>query len=283
MKKSITATIFFALIAMNSYCQPSGELPTATALSHYKLSVGYHTTTVLIFPSPVQQADRGEKDLMAQKQPGVENVLMVKAARKDFLPTNLHVFTADGRVYAFDVAYTSDPTQTTFDLTMLLKSDSVKDNPENQIELSSKPLDRNMLANNIAKVKAAKPFFSSHTRESKMKIQLQTIWVSNKILYFGLEITNRSSLPYDIDFIRLYIQQKKMVTRSSIQERDIIPIYIDTIANIPAKSTVQWAFAIPLFTIYNKCKLVIQVEEKNGGRKLVLQIKNHQLLRSKQI
>jgi len=60
---------------------------------------------------------------MAQKQPGVENVLKVKAARKDFPPTNLHVFTADGRVYAFDVSYSPNPPQTTYDLTKL---DSLK-------------------------------------------------------------------------------------------------------------------------------------------------------------
>lgn len=279
MKKTIFSTVFCAMLALTSFSQSSGNLPANAAIIHYKLFVGYYTTTVLIFPSPVQQADRGERDLMAQKQPGVENVLTVKAARRDFPPTNLHVFTADGRVYAFDVVYAPDPNQTTYDLAKLVSSDTADGNSKAQIELSKKPLDRLKLASDIAKVKAARPFFSTHSSKYKMKVQLQTIYRYGDILYMGLKITNRSTLPYPIDFIKLYISDKKRTIRSSMQQREVIPVFIDTVSIIPSKSAVQWVIAIPELMIPEHRQLVWEMNEKNGGRNLKFMIKNWELLK----
>src|SRR5450631_4405201 len=103
MKKIVCFSLFFLVAAITCFAQlVSDSLPASTLVLHYRLAVGCTTTTVLIFPSPVKQADRGYKDLIAQKQTGVEKVLKIKAARTDFTPTNLHVFTADGKIYAFD-------------------------------------------------------------------------------------------------------------------------------------------------------------------------------------
>lgn len=284
MKKIIYCSLFLAMVTITAFSQPtSNALPATTVLIHYKLSVGYNATTVLIFPASVKQADRGERDLLAQKQPGVENVLKVKAARKDFTPTNLHVFTSDGRVYAFDVSYTSDPVQTTYDLGKLQATGSIDDNPKDRIELSNKPLDTAKLASNIAKIKAARPFFSTHSSKYKMKVQLQTIYRSGDVLFLGLKITNRSILPYTIDFSKLYIRDKKRAKRSSIQEREITPLYRDPVSTIPGKSPVQWAIAIPQMTIPEHRQLVWEMEEKNGGRYLMLEIKNQQLFKAREL
>jgi conjugative transposon TraN protein len=266
---------------MASYSQSTGELPATTTIIHYKLSVGYYTTTVLIFPSPIQQADRGAKELMAQKQPGVENVLKVKAARKDFPPTNLHVFTADDKVYAFDVVYASDPTKTTYDLTTLIPADSAQGNSKTQIEYSKKPFDRQKLASDIAKVKAAQPFFSTRICKNKIEAQLQKIYQSDNVLYFEFKIANESGLPYNIDFTRLYIQDRQKLKRSSIQQREVIPIYNDTVSNIPGKSVVQWVIAVPQLTIPDHRQLFWEMIEKNGGRYISLEVTNRKLLKAK--
>ena len=185
------------MITIAAFSQPvASVLPATAAIIHYKLSVGYNTTTVLIFPAAVKQADREERDLLAQKQPGVENVLKVKAARRDFPSTNLHVFTSDGRVYAFDVSYTPDPVQTTYDLGKIQTVSNTGDNPKDRIKLSKKPLDQEELAKDIANVKAAKPLFSTRFSKYKMKVQLKTIYRFENVLFLGLKISNKATLPY---------------------------------------------------------------------------------------
>ena len=276
--KKIGHSILLMIITITAFSQSTTtDLPSVTVLIHYKLSVGYNTTTVLIFPAPVKQADRGERDLLAQKQPGVENVLNLKAARRDFPSTNLHVFTSDGRVYAFDVSYFSDPPQTTYDLGKLDAISSAKDHPKDRIKLSEKPLDTAELARNIAQVKAAQPFFSTHSNKYKMKVQLQTIYRSGDILFFGLKITNRSTLPYPIEFTKLLILDRKRAKRSSIQEREIVPLYKDTVSTIMGKSAIQWVIAVPQLTISDHRQLIWEMNEMHGGRNMILEIKNRQI------
>lgn len=281
MKKIVFISLLLLAIATTTFSQPGiNNLPASTNIIHYKLTVGYSTTTILIFPAPVKQADRGYKDLIAQKQPGMENVLKIKAARKDFIPTNLHVFTGDGRIYAFDVSYSPDPPQTTYDLSKL---DSVgkQDGPPEIIEFSKKGLDNEQLAKSVEKVRQAKSVFSSSTRKYRMKLQLQTIYLSGNILLFGFEIANRSNLPYNIDFTRLYIRDKQKVKRSSLQQRDIIPLYKDTATSIAGNAAVKWVVAVPKFTIPDHRQLVLEVYEKNGGRYVTLEVTNRQLFKAK--
>lgn len=283
MKKILFISLFLVTFATLAFSQPIiNNLPASTNVIHYKLAVGYNTTTVLIFPASVKQADRGYKDLIAQKQPGVENVLKIKAARRDFTPTNLHVFTGDGKIYAFNVSYSPDPSQTTYDLTKL---DSLRkhDSPQEIIEFSHRGIDNAQLAKSVEIVREAKPFFSSSTHKYRMKLQLRSIYLSDNILLFGFEITNGSHLPYTIDFTRLYIRDQQKAKRSSLQEREINPLYKDTVTSVAGQTAVKLVVAVPKFTIPDHRLFVLEVYEKNGGRHLLLGMKNQQLFQSRSL
>lgn len=282
MKKIVFISLSFLGVAMTGFAQPSSSvLPASTIMMHYKLVVGYNSTTVLIFPAPVIQADRGHKDLIAQKQPGVENVLKIKAARKDFPPTNLHVFTANGRIYPFDVYYAPDPAQTTVDLAKLDTGTQANAGTRPAIEFSQIIVDRDQLATDMNLMKQTKPFFSTSTRKYRMKITLQAIYQKDNMLIFCLSMANHSTLPYDMDFTRLSIEDKHQAKRSSVQQREITPIQQDTLTTIPGDSAVKWAVAVPKFTIPDHRKMVIEVYEKNGGRQLTLEIKNRKLFKAR--
>jgi len=282
MKKVLVIALFFMTSMLEAYSQPlPNDLPSSSAIVHYKLMVGYNTTTVLIFPAPVKQADRGYKDIIAQIQPGVENVLKVKAARRDFTSTNLHVFTSDGKVYAFDVSYISNPAQTTYDLTKLVVESNSDTAQRGIITFTQKPMNKELLEMNAEKSKESKPFFSTSIHKYRMKLKLQTIHLADDILFFGFEVANRSNLPYSIDFTKVFIQDKQKVKRSSIQQREIIPLYKDTLSTIPGNAVVQWVIAVPKFTIPEHRHFVLEIYEHNGGRHLTLEIKNRQLFEAR--
>jgi len=283
MKKIILCALFTCFITVVSFAQSNTDLPAPSAITHYKLSVGYNTTTVLIFPSAIVQADRGERDLMMQKQQGVENVLKVKAARKNFQPTNLHVFTADGRIYGFDVTFIQYPDQTTYDLTVLKTHDSSLHDSIYKIGFFPKLLDKKRIADDVAKVKEAKPFLSLRTRKYKMELQLQSIYHVDDIMYFGFKVTNKSNLPCTFDAVRLSMRESMRIKRSSMQQYDVIPIYNDSISYVPGNSDRQFVMAVPQFTIPDQRKLVFEIVERNGGRNLTLRITNQQLFKAKDL
>lgn len=283
MRKIILSAVFSGFITLSSFSQSDAGLPEVTAITHYKLSVGYNVTTVLIFPSGIQQADRGERDLITQKQTGIENVLKVKAARVNFQPTNLHVFTADGRVYAFDVTFTQYPDQTTYDLTALKPNDSSSHESKSKIEFLPTVLDYKQIAFDVTKVKKMKPFLSSKAHKYKMELQLQTIYRVGNIMYFGCKIANKSSLPFTFDVVRIYIRENANVRRSSIQQREIIQINKGAVFYIPGKSDIQFVLAVNQFTIPDHRQLDLEITERNGGRHLTLKLTNRQLLKAKEL
>ncbi len=71
-----------------------------SGMAQTSLTITTDKTTSLIFPFPIRHIDRGTKDILVQQVKEADNILLVKAAAKDFPETNLSVVTG-GREYLF--------------------------------------------------------------------------------------------------------------------------------------------------------------------------------------
>lgn len=284
MKKLIyVLTLVFVIPSVALKAQQNlNYLPANTVMKPYKLEIGYYTTTVLVFPAKVLVGDRGFNDIIATKEKDLANVLKIKAARKNFNPTNLHVFTADCRIYPFEICYSDHPSSFTFDLINLgqMDSESLKDPG---IIFSGPRISDSRLQRELNQIKTAKPFFSKSAHKYEMKLRLKSIYVSGDRMYFGLELTNKSNLTYDLDFTRTYIQDEQKVKRSSFQETEIIPVYKDSLRTVLGGTKSELFIAVPKFTLSDNKRFRIELFEKNGGRDFFLEIKNHQLLRARNL
>jgi len=67
------------------------------AFAQQPLAITTDKTTSLIFPFPIKYVDRGTKDILVQPVKENGNILLVKAATKQFTETNLSVITGDGQ------------------------------------------------------------------------------------------------------------------------------------------------------------------------------------------
>src|SRR5580698_5771819 len=73
------------------------------------VSVTYQMTTNIIFPYAIDIADIGSADIIGLKGGKYNNILFLKAARVNFSPTNISVYTSDGKFYSFIVKYKTIP------------------------------------------------------------------------------------------------------------------------------------------------------------------------------
>ena len=107
-------------------------------------------------------------------------------------------------------------------------------------------------------------------------LTLHSLHVKENIFYLPVDITNSSNINYDIDFIRLYIRDRKIVKRTSYQEQEIQPLYVYNTAQqtINGKSAIQKVFVLEKFTIPDDKVLVIEMFEKKGGRQMFCKIKS---------
>lgn len=232
------------------------------------LDIGYTKTTSVIFPYPVVSVDRGTQDILAQKASGVENILQLKAAITGFAETNLTVVTADGRVYPYIVRYADNPSQ----VIIFEKSQ----NAVEKLAVFTPEATNDQVHNNTRIVFSKLPYIRNQkTIKSDIGISLTGLYCDEDVLYFQLEMSNRSRLNYQINALRFFIRDRKKSKRTASQEIDITPVHVQgDIQSINNKSIHTVVVAVPLFTIPDKKEFLIQMQEKNGGRNLLLSIQN---------
>lgn len=256
----------------------------------YALEVTFSKTVHIIFPSPIRYVDLGSADLLAAKADGAENVLRVKAALRDFSrESNLAVITEDGAYYTFNVRYADEPVKLSVEMTDFIHDGEAVNRPNNVMEIYMRELGsespllvklimKSIHKNNYREIKhiGSKRFGIQHT--------LKGIYTHNGLLYFHLQLKNSSNVPFDVDFITFKIVDKKVAKRTAIQEQVILPLRAyNNLTIIGGHKTERSIFTLPKFTIPDDKQLVIELNEKEGGRHQRFVIENEDLVRAKVI
>lgn len=257
-------------------------LPLTAYLPHYRLEVGYDRTTMLIFPAEILPGDKGisDRELMVQRQPKSNNILRVKAAKKNFTPTNLHVPCKDGHMYAFDVFYVEIPEYTTIDCSRINDKNITATEATTKVHIDGQVLNEDSLHQLFNAVRMAPPRFCVKAKKFDMKMILRNVHQAADLLIFSFDFVNRSNLDYPVDFARFFIRDQERIKRSSMQETEMIPIKQDPLITLKAHSTTRYLLATSRFTIPEKKECKLELYELNGGRHLSLLIKNKQLLQA---
>jgi conjugative transposon TraN protein len=254
-------------------------ITTATAFGQVEnktLTISFNKTTSLIFPYTITSVDRGSKDVLAQKARGVENVLQVKAGRKEFQETNLTVITADGVLHQFTVSYSDSPaTQTITVASSAVQSESLVLVKEVVNERDIQFDTRRILTHSVrGKV--------DQQAKYEMVLTLQDIFVRGNTMYYRLQIRNKSSINYDIKSLKFLVQDRKKVKRTSSQEIQVTPLYVDKKSDrIKGYASSTMIYAVNKFTIPDGKALLVNLFEENGGRNLSLRVDNKDILRAK--
>ena len=219
-------------------------------------------TTCLVFPFTIRHVDRGTKDILAQQVKEAGNILLIKAASANFPQTNLSVVTEDGSLYCFVVNYEPSPQTWVYRLSIQSKATVA------------------MYANNI--LDNPRTIYGIRNTSWRVQADVTGIYIKDETIYYQLELTNNSSLDYDIDYLRFYIRYKKKVKRTSLQEIELQPQYIaGNPSDVRANSHLTLVVALDKFTLAEKKDLVIEISEKNGGRNLVLKVGNRKIIKAK--
>lgn len=234
------------------------------------LQIGFSKTTSIIFPYTIKSIDKGSAEVLVQKAKGVENILLVKAAKQHFFQTNLTVVTSDGKLYVFVLNYDDSCPDLNF-------------KAENAVAASRDVLFSLESENQKRTEQCAWSAYSkkkkiSGLKKSKYQIRLEVngIFIQQNVLYLRVVFENKSKINYDIDQFRFFIRDKRKSKRTASQEIELEPLYATSSSSvIPYKSEIIKVYALEKFTIPENKYLTIQMIEKNGGRHLEVDINNN--------
>lgn len=126
---------------------------------------------------------------------------------------------------------------------------------------------------------------ATHAKTNGIKAWIDRISLAGNQIFFRLDVRNRSNLPYDIDFVRFYIRDRKTVNRMATHEQEIIPKYPAMQQhNMVVKGLdATQVFAFKRFSLSDDEVLYVEVYERKGNRHLYLKIKPGRLDRLKLI
>jgi conjugative transposon TraN protein len=257
-------------------------------IAPYALEVTFNKTVHVIFPSSIRYVDLGSIDLLAAKADGLENVLRVKAASKNFRNEgNLSVVTEDGSYYTFNVKYVDEPVKLSVEMADFLNTGDSANRPNNDQEVFFEDLG-NESPRHVALV--MKTIHKNNRRDvkdissSRFGVQhtLKGIYVSNDLLYFHTELKNSTNIPFQVDYTSFRIADKKMAKRTAMQERVLEPVRVyNQTTIIGGKATERMVFVFSKFTLPEGKQLVVEVGEKDGGRHQKFTLGNGVLVKAK--
>src|SRR6187402_2580051 len=114
-----------------------------------------------------------------------------------------------------------------------------------------------------------------------MKISIDGIYIKDEVIYYQLKLMNESPIDYDIELLRFYIRDKRKGKRTAVQENEVIPLYIaGNTRQVKGQSKGTIVVALEKFTIPDAKVLAIQVMEKNGGRHLLMRVRNNKIIKA---
>lgn len=270
-----TMTVMLLLFA-NARAQRLNEMPNMDIIPSIPLAITCSKTTNLVFPFKIKSVDRGSKDVLVQLANGVENVLQLKAAKENFEETNLSVITS-AKLYSFTVSYSPRPAALNFNF--------LKDSTATSALISKfTGISNEAIMETDAQYVFGqqRSVYGIRDKNNGMKIRLTGLYIRDEVLYFQIQLQNKSNIAYDVDMLNFFTRDKKQARRTASQETQLVPLFsLGNKDSIKSNTTQSLVVAFPKFTIPDKKNLYVQMMERNGGRHLHIKIGNRTIIKAK--
>ncbi|WP_348800111.1 conjugative transposon protein TraN [Flavobacterium adhaerens] len=285
--KTFWAFAFTFSFAVLAFAQDSVRTTLSLGkIEPYSIEVTYDKTSHLIFPTAIRYVDLGSEYLIAGKADEAENVLRVKASVKNFEPeTNFSVITDDRHFYCFNVCYSSSPEALSYNL--YTRKEIVEGDNRNEVlfdALGNNPPSLTSLWMETIYSKNESVIKHIKAKRFGIEFMLKGIYIYRDKYYFHTEVKNSTNVPFQIDYIKFKVVDKKTAKRTVLQERPVIPLRdYKPLAAIGGNRTDQNVFLLDQFTLSEDKILLIEIFEKNGGRNQMLRVKNSDLIKARLI
>jgi len=232
----------------------------------------------LIFPEPILRAITGHSNYrLGYNQETPERVGLLQG--NPGADSNLLVLTQDGLAYSYYLVYRKQFKESHRFVVINEAIGNVlpKKHLDDMVQ-KEKGRSRSVpLSDSLQYRKASRYFLERNTTVMKAKRKDGIILRLIDVAYFGREtylvlaIENRSNIDFEVDFVQLFKVHGNPRKKSSYQKRSLEPLYSYEKPSIIKMGKVErFVYVVPKFTLSGNERLLIELQEKRGSRKLVL-------------
>lgn len=231
----------------------------------------------LFFPEPIRQGITGSPHFVFSYNREKEQYFGLLQAEPGN-ESNLLVVTNDGKVYSYILKFSEKLPKLNYFIAenesigsevpqdiIQKKLNESEDKPSVKVAYFQKYCD--YLLNSKNETVGTK-------RHKGLKLQLQKIVYDASEVYFVIEFKNKSAIDFEIDYLNVYRtngNNKRKASYQSLQQKVIYEYKFPN--NIPNKQSQRFVYVLPKFVLGNDEKLLLEIKELNGNRKVLLETK----------
>lgn len=285
MKKYISVIVFVCLV-ISGY----GAKPEQIPLQQNKVCQ-------IIFPDKIAKIRGGfNPNYFALDK--YDNILYIQCLT-DFPNTNLSIITDDTSCYMLDLCYTEKSEKNAYIIDITDRIYVNTQEPSEARQKTSPPLRSQLDEDKIPAPAATHPetveyesilkqrdfiVAQNGVADKAMEVFLKGIYTRDNYVYFKLDITNNSELPYTYNYCGFAIVTKKKGRMTSFDRTDLSPAgsYVPA-HTIEYKKTMTVIYKFDKFNFSNDRVLLIEMVEDNGERGLFFRVTSSTFLKARKI
>ena len=233
------------------------------------------TTVSLFFPEPIRQGITGAAHFVFTYNPETPQYLGLLKAMPG-AESNLLVLTTDGQVYSYILKYCENLPELNY---FIGKQKSIgheeglkpeKDTPR-QEQTSRDTLqiapNRKTGIIRLCQYLIRQDKRITSRKRKKLKLTLKQVVHRRGEVYVSLELENKSVIDYELDYIRLYVENGNNKKNASYQKILHEPVYTHQVPEVVrSKERKRFVLVFPKFTLGKQENLLIEMGERNGHR-----------------
>ena len=237
----------------------------------------------LIFPKPISRAVTGHSNYtLGYNQETPERMGILQGNRG--VDSNLLVVTEDGLAYSFYLVYRKqlEESHRFVNTSQAIGNILPKKPLEGMAQKEKRGSLIDSMSDSLQYCKASQYFSERNTtvlkaqRKDGMVLRLCDVSYFGKETYIVIEIENRSDIDFEVDFVQLFRVHGNTRKKSSYQKLSLEPIYRYKKPSIVKVGNVErFVYVVPKFTLSGKQRLLIELQENRGSRKLMLKGKRY--------
>ncbi|GGK19242.1 hypothetical protein GCM10007962_11720 [Yeosuana aromativorans] len=228
----------------------------------------------LFFPNPIRQGITGASHFVFTYNREKEQYFGLLQA-KPGTESNLLTVTNDGKVYSYILKYSEKLTKLNY---FIDKNESIGSEQPEHIKQKPVVAPLNEYANRITHFQKMSEYLLSSSfeniatkRKKGIKVQLQKMVYDASEVYLVIEIKNRSGIDFEIDYLNVYRTNGNNKRKASYQRLRQEVIYRYKIPEaIENGQSQRFVYVLPKFVLGDNEKLILELKEINGSRKIIL-------------
>lgn len=268
MKKLITLS---SILIVTAHLYPQKDRTIDTIYTNEQKIVS------LFFPDPIRQGITGTPNYtFSYNRENEQSFGLLQSTTGE--ESNLLVITSRGKVYSYILRHSQKLEKLHYfiDSTESIGHEHKRSNPNTvtstkTIKLTkTDSLGKDRYSKLCSQLLGNPRSFNQIKYRDGLTIRMaKSVYYANEV-YVVFEIENDSKIDFEINTLNLYTVNGNKKRKSSYQELLLPPIYEYKIpAVVPKGQSVQFVRVYPKFTLGKSEKLMVKLEELNGGRNVV--------------